>query len=105
MKLNLTQIEIASGLVFLLAWVVGTQNMAMANQELVLTPAQAQHFSRDLVPSNSQDFFQQGRERLERETQRLTQRQDELKKPPLTINFNPQGEVERLPQLQSPQSK
>ncbi|PSB16496.1 hypothetical protein C7B65_21490 [Phormidesmis priestleyi ULC007] len=36
-----------------------------------LTASQLQRFSRDLVPSSSQDFFRQGREQLEREIQRL----------------------------------
>ncbi len=36
-----------------------------------LTSSQLQRFSRDLIPSSSQDFFRQGREQLEREIQRL----------------------------------
>ncbi len=36
-----------------------------------LTASQLQQFSRDLIPSNSQDFFRQGREQVEREIQRL----------------------------------
>lgn len=36
-----------------------------------LTSSQLQRFSRDLIPSNSQDFFRQGRAQLEQEVQRL----------------------------------
>ena len=56
-----------------------------------LTSSQLQRFSRDLVPSNSQDFFRQGREQLEREIQRLDRQ---------TLNSNEQL-LKIEPQIQS----
>jgi hypothetical protein len=39
-----------------------------------LTPQQIQQFGRDLTPRNSDDFFRQGRDQLEREIQLLDRR-------------------------------
>ncbi len=44
---------------------------AQANGGGGLTSSQLQRFSRDLVPSSSQDFFRQGQEQREQEIQRL----------------------------------
>jgi len=51
-----------------------------------LTPTQAQHLSRDLVPGSSQDFFRQGKDSIEREIQILRQRQLSSTQPILKID-------------------
>jgi hypothetical protein len=63
-----------------------------------LTPAQAQHLSRDLVPYNSQEFFRQGKNSMEREIQILRLRQLRPIKPVLKINSVPQMKVPRTQQ-------
>ena len=100
MKVNFTQKAIAISCVLSAAWLLSNQTFAAANPESPLTPAQAQRLSRDLVPSNSQDFFRQGQLRLQREIQRLTPRQNASTESPLKIKVNPQAELDRLPQLQ-----
>ncbi|MCC5603096.1 hypothetical protein [Nostoc favosum] len=73
------------------AFLLVIQTSANAEQPLPsLTPAQAQHLSRDLVPYNSQDFFRQGKNSIEREIQILRQRQLRSIKPVLKINSLPQ---------------
>ncbi|WP_331001380.1 hypothetical protein [Nostoc sp. WHI] len=63
------------------------QTSANAEQAfLPLTPAQAQHLSRDLVPHSSQDFFRQGKDSIEREIQILRQRQLPSTQPVLKID-------------------
>ncbi len=72
--------------VFLLA----VQTSANAEQAFPnLTQAQAQHLSRDLVPHNSQDFFRQGKDSIEREIQILRQRQVRSIEPVLKIDLLP----------------
>lgn len=106
MKLNFTHITLAIAFVFSTAWLPEKQALAVENQESpLLTPAQAQQLSRDLIPSPSQEFFQQGREMLEKEIQLLNQRQNTATEPPLQINVEPQTELDRLPQLQPTQSQ
>jgi hypothetical protein len=105
MKPNFTHITLAIAFVFSTAWLPGKQALAVENQESPLTPAQAQQLSRDLIPSPSQEFFQQGREMLEKEIQLLNQRQNTTSEPPLQINVEPQTELDRLPQLQPTQSQ
>ena len=74
-------------LVLSTAFFLAIQTSANAQQALPsLTPAQAQHLSRDLVPYNSQEFFRQGRNSLEREIQILKLRQLRPIKPVLKIN-------------------
>jgi hypothetical protein len=74
-------------LVLSTAFFLAIQTPANAEQPFPrLTPAQAQHLSRDLVPYNSQDFFRQGKNSIEREIQILRQRQLRSLKPVLKIN-------------------
>ncbi len=61
-----------------------------------LTPQQTQQLSHDLVPYNSQRFFRQGQELIEREIQILRQRQLSTNEPVLKINLIPQ--VKKHPQ-------
>jgi hypothetical protein len=56
--------------------------------QVPITPAQAQHLSRDLIPTDSQDFFRQGRNNLEREIQALQTRL--APEPLLKINYEKQ---------------
>ncbi|MEH1971073.1 hypothetical protein [Nostoc sp.] len=73
------------------AFFLAVQTSANAEQAFPsLTPAQAQHLSRDLVPYNSQDFFRQGKDSIEREIQILRQRQLRSIKPVLKIDSVPQ---------------
>ncbi|WP_335070210.1 hypothetical protein [Nostoc sp.] len=85
-------------LVVLTALLLAVQTSVNAQRPLPsLTPAQAQHLSRDLVPYNSQDFFRQGKDSIERETQILRQRQLRSIKPVLKIDLVPQI---KIPQTQ-----
>ena len=73
------------------AFLLAIQTSANAEQALPsLTPAQAQHLSRDLVPYNSQEFFRQGKNLMEREIQILRLRQLRSIKPVLKIDSLPQ---------------
>ncbi|MBG1245211.1 hypothetical protein [Nostoc sp. NZL] len=73
------------------AFFLAVQTAVNAEQPLPsLTPAQAQHLSRDLIPYNSQDFFRQGKNSIEREIQILRQRQVRPIKPVLKIDSVPQ---------------
>ncbi|WP_265273739.1 hypothetical protein [Nostoc sp. KVJ3] len=72
------------------AFLLAIQTSANAQQPATgLTPAQAQHLSRDLVPYSSQDFFTQGKDSIEREIQLLQQRQLPSIKPVLKIDSVP----------------
>lgn len=51
-----------------------------------LTPAQLQHISRSLTRFQSHDFFEQGRQRAEREARRLIARQNQLEQGILKIS-------------------
>ncbi|WP_335083890.1 hypothetical protein [Nostoc sp.] len=74
------------------AFLLAVQTSANAEQAVPnLTPGQAQHFSRDLVPYNSQDFFRQGKDSIEKEIQILNQRQQRPIKPILKIDSVPQS--------------
>ncbi|WP_256973396.1 hypothetical protein [Nostoc sp. T09] len=66
-----------------------------------LTPQQTQHLSRDLVPYNSQEFFRQGQELMEREIQLLRQRQLSANEPVLKVNLRPPVKKDRLPKNNS----
>lgn len=80
------------------AFFLAVQTSANAQRPLPsLTPAQAQHLSRDLVPYNSQDFFRQGKDSIEREIQILRQSQLRSIKPVLKIDLVPQI---KIPQTQ-----
>jgi hypothetical protein len=68
-----------------------TTSQALA--QVPITSAQAQHLSRDLIPTDSQDFFRQGRNNLEREIQALQTRP--APEPLLKINLNPQTKKSR----------
>ncbi|MEH2252747.1 hypothetical protein [Nostoc sp.] len=82
------------------AFLLAVQTSANAEQPFTsLTPAQAQHLSRDLVPYNSQDFFRQGKDSIEREIQILSQRQLRSTKPVFKIDLVPKMEIKR-PQIQ-----
>ncbi|MBN3896480.1 MAG: hypothetical protein HWQ41_14800 [Nostoc sp. NOS(2021)] len=83
------------------AFFLAVQTAANAEQSLPsLTPAQAQHLSRDLVPYNSQDFFRQGKDSIEREIEILRQSQLPSIKPVLKIDSVPQ--IKRPPTQQKP---
>ncbi|WP_375510170.1 hypothetical protein [uncultured Nostoc sp.] len=78
-------------LVLSTAFLLAIQTSANAEQPLPsLTPAQAQHLSRDLVPYNSQEFFRQGKNSIEKEIQILRLRQLRSIKPVLKIDSLPQ---------------
>lgn len=78
-------------LVVSIAFLLAIQTSANAQQTLPsLTTTQTQHLSRDLVPYNSQDFFRQGKNSIEREIQILKQRQLRSIKPVLKIDSLPQ---------------
>ncbi|MBN3906885.1 MAG: hypothetical protein HWQ35_10100 [Nostoc sp. NMS1] len=83
------------------AFLLAVETSANAEQPLPsLTPAQAQSLSRDLVPYNSQDFFRQGKDSIEREIQILRQRQLRSIKPVLKIDSVQQ--IKRPPTQQKP---
>ncbi|MGF2039647.1 MAG: hypothetical protein RMZ43_030765 [Nostoc sp. CmiVER01] len=86
-------------LVLSTAFLLAIQISANAEQAFPsLTPTQAQHLSRDLVPYNSQEFFRQGKNSMEREIQILRLRQLRPIKPVLKINSVPQIKVPRTQQ-------
>jgi hypothetical protein len=85
-------------LLYLVFFVIVGQSPAYALQETPrLTATQIQNFSRDLVPRNSQDFFNEGQELIEREIQILQERRDSSKKPILKVNPQPEIEEELTP--------
>ncbi|MEH2195592.1 MAG: hypothetical protein V7K98_23535 [Nostoc sp.] len=89
-------------LVLSTAFLLAVQTLANAQQSVPsLTPAQAQSLSRDLVPYNSQDFFRQGKDSIEREIQILRQRQLPSLKPVLKIDSVQQ--IKRPPTQQKPE--
>ena len=101
MKPILTSITTLTALVFSAAWLLCEQTAAWTQQEApTLTPSQVQQLQRDLVPHNSQDFFRQGQERIEREIQLLSESQRASSEPLLKINVNTQTQQDRLPHLQ-----
>ncbi|WP_251956255.1 hypothetical protein [Nostoc commune] len=81
------------------AFLLAVQTSANAQQAVpTLTPAQAQHLSRDLVPSSSQDFFRQGKDSFEREIQILRRRKLSPIKPILKIDSVSQTEKPQIQQ-------
>ncbi len=91
LNLILTGCKKIKPLVVSTAFLLAIQTSANAEQRLPsLTPAQTQNLSRDLVPYNSQDFFRQGKDSIEREIQILRQRQLRSIKPVLKIDSLPQ---------------
>jgi hypothetical protein len=83
---------------FSTAFLLAGQSAVVAEQAFPrLTPQQTQQLSRDLVPYNSQRFFRQGQELMEREIQLLRQRQFSANEPVLNINPIPQVKKERQP--------
>lgn len=101
MKLHFTPITLAIALVCNLAWLVSEPTRAIASQEFRLSPSQANRLSRDLAtPSPSQNFFHQGRERMEMEIRHLLHRQNAATEPPLKMDESINEQLERIPQLQ-----
>jgi hypothetical protein len=93
--------RIITATALLLAGFVGQQAPAVAGVER-LTPEQVNCITRDVT--TFPDFYEQGREQFEQEIQRLQERQDTESEPTLTINFDPQAEIDRIPQV-SPDSR
>ncbi|MEH1949370.1 MAG: hypothetical protein V7K77_20795 [Nostoc sp.] len=90
-------------LVLSTAFLLAVQTSANAERAVPsLTPRQAQHFSRDLVPYNSQEFFRQGKDSIEREIQILNQRQQRPIKPILKIDSVPQSKKPHTQQKPQP---
>lgn len=101
MKLHFTPITLAIALVCNLAWLVSEPTRVIASQELRLSPSQANRLSRDLAtPSPSQNFFHQGRERMEMEIRYLMHRQNAVTEPPLKTDESIKQQLESIPQLQ-----
>jgi len=63
-----------------------SQTAANAAQAPPLRAAQIQQITGGLVRTDSQDFFERGREKLEREIQNLQQQRQPASKPLLNIN-------------------
>lgn len=76
--------------------------VAQANGVERLTSSQLQRFSRDLVPSNSQDFFSRGREQLEREIQRLDRQTLGSTEPLLKVEPQSRGKGDRSQVVSQP---
>ena len=104
--MKISHISIATALLLSMPVLLSQQTSAVASQELQ-TLEQVNRLSRDLVPLP--DFFQEGREKFEREIQRLDQRQNASSTEDiLKIHVNSQAEIDNLPQfkpsnLQQPQ--
>ena len=96
MKLTYTTVAIA--LLLSIAGLLSKPTVAVANQESL----SLEQLSRDLIPTTpSQEFFQQGQQKIEREIFLLEQRQNAaLSEPILKINVDTSTELDRLPQLQ-----
>jgi len=98
LKLLKTNFKKAKALAFSAALLLGIQTSANAGQAFhPLTPLQTQHLSHDLTQTNSQDFFRQGHEMLEREIQILAHRRLSSTKPLLKIDEVTQVEKDRSP--------
>jgi len=98
LKLIFTRFIKVTALGFSTAFLLAGQNSVNTQQQIPnLTPAQAQHLSRDLVPSSSQDFFNQGQYLMETEIQNLRLRKLESNEPILNINSIPQVKKDRPP--------
>jgi hypothetical protein len=96
--MKLTYITITTALLLSITGLLGEQTVAVANQESLILD----HLYRDLVPTTpSQDFFQQGQQKIEREILLLEQGQNTASTEPLLkINADTQTEIDGLPQLQ-----
>ena len=68
---------------------LGIQTFAGAVQGAPISGTPTQQFSRDLVQTDSQDFFRQGNARIEREIQVLQRRRLPVSGPLLKINVVP----------------
>lgn len=97
LNLIFTRFFKVTALGFSTAFLLAGQNAVNAQQIPSLTPQQAQHLSRDLVPSSSEQFFRQGQYLMEREIQNLQTRQLEPKEPVLKINSIQQIKKDNLP--------
>ncbi len=99
--MKLTRTTIATALLLSIVGLLGEQTSAVASSES-LTPERANQLSRDLLPrSPSQEFFEQGRQRIERELLLLNQRQNASStEPVLKINADTQAEIDRLAEPQ-----
>lgn len=87
LKLLFTPLRTVTALGFSTAFLLTAHTAVNAEQALPrLSPQQTQQLSRDLVPYNSQRFFHQGQELIEREIQILRQRQISANEPVLKIN-------------------
>ena len=106
--MKITHVTTATGLFLSMALLLSHQTSAVANQELQ-TIEQLNRLSRDLAPFP--DFFQEGREKFEREIQLIEQRKNPASTEDiLKIHVNSQAEIDNLPQfkpkdLQQPQSE
>lgn len=87
-------ITTATILVLATTGLLSQQRAAIAGQGFTaLTPAQTEHLYRDLIPSRSEDFFNEGREKFEREIQVLYQSHISGNEPILKVK-----EVPEIPQ-------
>jgi hypothetical protein len=90
-------------LVYLVPFVLLGHTPAYAVQvDSHLSSTQIQRFSRDLVPYNSQDFFNKGQDLIEREIQILRKRQTSPNEPVLKVNPQPPIEENLTPRKNSP---
>lgn len=89
-------------LVYLVAFLLIEQASATGQQPPRPTPVQAQHLSRDFFGSDSQDFFKQGQDVIEREIQILMKRQRASTEPVLKVNPQPRIEKDRSPNNKLP---
>jgi hypothetical protein len=88
--------RIITATALLLAGLVGQQAPAIAEGER-LTPERVNRTTRDVT--TFPDFYERGEEQFDREIERLRQRQDAESEPTLTIDVDPQAEIDRLPQV------
>ncbi|GAB1540045.1 hypothetical protein NUACC21_27140 [Scytonema sp. NUACC21] len=87
-------------LVYLVPFLLVGQSSAYALQDTPrLSTVNTQRLSRDLVPFNSQDFFNKGQDLIEREIQILRERQNPSSKPVLKVNPQPQIEEQPTPTI------
>jgi hypothetical protein len=95
--MKISHISIATALLLSMPVLLSQQTSAVASQELQ-TLQQVNRLSRDLAPFP--DFFQEGREKFEREIQLLNQRQNASSTEDiLKIHVDSQAEIDNLPQF------
>ena len=96
MKIN--HVTITAALLLSIAVLLSQQTSVAASQRLEALE-QVNRLSRDLAPFP--DFFQEGRDKFEREIQLIDRIQnDSSTEPLLKIHVNSQTEIDRLPQLE-----